>query len=46
MENKLIPKDRRRAKVAKELLENVAKEPTFIKGIITGDEECVSEYNV
>ena len=49
---RLVPKDlnllskRRRAEVAKEGLDNIAEDPTFIKRIITGDETWVYEYDV
>ena len=49
---RLVPKDlnflqkERRVEVAKEMLANVADDPTFIKRIITGDETCIYEYDV
>ena len=49
---RLVPKDLnllqqcRQKEVAKDMLENVAEDPTFIKRIITGDETWVYEYNV
>ena len=49
---KLVPKDlnflqkERRVDVAKEMLANVADDPTFIKHIIAGDEMRVYEYDV
>ena len=36
----------RRVEVAKEMLDNLAGDPTFIKRIITGDETWVYEYDV
>ena len=36
----------RRVEVAKEMLANVADDPTFIKHIITGDKTTVYEYDV
>ena len=49
---RLVPKDLNflqkecQAKVAKEMLANVADDPTFIKRIITGDKMWVYEYDV
>ena len=49
---RLVPKDlnllqkERRVEVAKEMLANVADDPTFIKRIITGDKTWVHEYDV
>ena len=49
---KLVPKDlnflqkERRVEVAKEMLANVADDPTFIKRIITGDQTWVYENDV
>lgn len=48
---RLVPKELdflqkwRRVEVAKEMLANVAEDPTFIKRIITGDETWVYEYD-
>ena len=49
---RLVPKNlnflqkERRVEVTKEMLANVADDPTFIKRIIIGDETWVYEYNV
>uniref|UniRef100_A0A0K8WBT5 Mos1 transposase HTH domain-containing protein n=1 Tax=Bactrocera latifrons TaxID=174628 RepID=A0A0K8WBT5_BACLA len=48
----LVPKDlnllqkRRRIEIAKEMLDNLAEDPKFIKRIITGDAAWVCEYDV
>lgn len=38
--------NKRRAEIAKEMIEDVAEDHTIIKRIITGDEMCVYEYHV